>query len=981
MAEYKLLTVLFKQNNPYGGYVTGDSVQVFYSDTTLGFKVYKNGVISTSGNNIPAVFVYNGKDNNYYKSEDLEQVSICVTTSKLKYQRQGAFPYLTSELLANHPTCNIPVVCDLQFTNLPVVTNASSATSNDGSVTISATSSNGSIQYALNRDFAYGFGQTSTTFNNLGPGTYTVYARDSVNCRATITFNVGVALSYGTIFRCEFVTPQGDTHKTEIKQKGYSGAITDVEGGIPPTIYRLRGEGERDKFVTLLAGEMECSLIAETEGTFQTIYTNDPEKFRMVHSINNSPVWTGKVLTNQYEESYVNTPYPVTIVASDSLPLLNDIPFLDDYGNRLSGDIKQIVLIAFILKKLNLGLSIRSGLNIYAESMNKNAADDPLDQAYVDVSRYYQLQNNPTCGDVLNWLLEPYNAQIIQWNNYWNIIRIEERINNFDYRQYDANGTYVSNSTYAPVKELKNSSYSNRMVWANQNQRLRIMPGYGSIRLLYDLGNRKNIYKNGDFKLTSRLNWDAYIGDESVQLVPDLNGFQIINDPVYPVLVSYENLEENNIAVSFTATGPGGSYLLSDVVNLKMGTVDKLRINIRFKLSRNRLDDPNILFDFRYIRVRFMIRYGDYYLNDQGAWLTSEQIIIAYVDRDKANEYIDYEIICNAPLDNVTLTPSVDYLNGKSFEIKIYFPNANEATYNESTTAASIAKLKDKLTTSLPEGFRTELYDVTGTYTPGGFIGNYIFYYELKEDNNDESFPDIIRPDDYNSTTNPVQWILQGIQKYDNSIKTTITIDKIVAEILGQGRPLPDFETLEQDMENENPVPIQKQIVHGSLGTIGKTLTSYGINIGFGIDVTGQNNSVIQFYDNVWLNKVDYIANAADLAYNGYLRNNSGVGYDKWARTAFAESKTLQQIFMDVYSSQYNQPWRMLSGDMYSEDTFFSPIDTLKETIDNNRLYIPTSLTIDFYANVYNCEFLELFDLDDNAAVGFSEGFTTGFNS
>lgn len=982
MAEYKLLTVLFKQNNPYGGYVTGDSVQVYWSDVTNDFKVYKNGVSATSGNSIPAVFIFNGKDNNYYKSESIEQVSICVGTSKLKYQRQGPFPYLTSELLTNHPTCNIPVVCDLQFTNLPVVTNASTSTASDGSVTVSATTSNGSIQYALNRDFAYGFGQTSATFSNLAPGTYTVYARDAVNCRATITFNVGVAVTYGTIYKCEFVTPQGDTHKTEIKQKGYSSTAIDVEGSTSPSVYRLRGEGERDKFVSMLAGEMEATFIAETEGQFQTIYTNDPEKFRMVHSINNSVVWTGKVLTNQYEESYVNTPYPVTIVASDSLPQLNDIPFLDDYGNRLSGDIKQIVLIAYLLKKLNLGLGIRSALNIYAESMSSNASDDPLDQAYVDVSRYYQLQNNPTCADVLHWILEPYNAQIVQWNNYWNIIRVEERIDTFDYRQYDSNGIYVSNSTYSPVKNLKNSSYANRMVWANQNQRLRIMPGYGTIRLLYDLGNRKNIFKNGDFKLTSRLNWDAYIGDESVQLVPDLNGFQIVNSPDKGVVVSYEDLDDNNIAVSFTAISTTGEdYLLSDSLNLKMGTVDRLRINIRFKVSRSRLDDPNILFDFNYIRVRFKIQYGDYFLNNQGLWTLDDGEIVYYLNRDNANEFVDYEIVCSAPLDNFTLTPSVDYLNGKSFQIKVYFPNANEVEYRASTTSAAISSLKTKFTTDLPIDYRTEVYDIDGTYTPGGFIGTYIHYYELKEDKNDESFPDIIRPNDYNSTTNPVQWVLQAIQRYDETIKTTISIDRIVAEILGEGRPLPDFETLEQDMENENPTPIQKQIVHGSLGNVGKTLTSYGINIGFGIDVTGQNGSVVQFYDNVWLNKINYIANASDLAYNGYLRNSSGVGFDKWTRTAFGESKTLQEIFMDVYSSQYNQPWRMLSGDMYSDDTFFSPIDTLKETIDNDRLYIPTSLTIDFYANTYNCEFLELFDINDNSAVGFTKGFTIGFNS
>lgn len=981
MAEYKLVNILWKQNSPYGTFSQGDAVEVYFSDVTNDFKVYKNGSSITSGNNIPVTFYYNNQYSQYYKSESIEQVSLCVGTSKVKYDRQSAFPYLKQTLLTDHPTCNIPVVCDLQFDNLPVVTNASTSTSTDGSVVVSASSSNGSIQYFLNKDFAYGFGQTSTTFSNLAHGTYTVYARDAVNCRATLTFTIGISTSYGTLYRLEYETPQGDTHKTEIKQKGYSGSIIDVEGGIPPTVYRLRGESQRDKFIAVLPGEIETTFISETDNFFDGIYSNDPDKYRLVHSINNTAVWTGKVLTNQYEENYTNAPYPVSIVATDALPQLNDIPFLDDFGNRLAGDIKQITLIAYILKKLNLGLNIRSGLNIYASSMATTASSDPLDQAYIDVSRYYNLQDNPSCMDVLKWLLEPYNAQLIQWDNKWNIIRVEERIDTFDYREYDSNGTYVSNGSYSPIKELKTSDFANRMVWANQNQRLRIMPGYGSIRVLYDLGNRNNIFKNGDFKLTSRLNYDAYIGDDTIQLVPDLNGFQIINDPDKAVFLGYEDLENNNIAVTFTSfSNNGQDYLMSDSLNLKMGTIDKLRINIRFKISRSKLDNPNILYDFRYIRVRFKIQYGDYFLNNQGFWTLKDEPIIYYLDRDKANEFVDYEVVCAAPVDLNTLTPSLDYLNGESFQIKIYFPNANEVEYTGSTTTEAINQLKVKLTTSLPIDTRTELHDISGTYTPAGFVGTYIHYYELKEDKNDEAFPDIIRPQDYHATTNPVQWVLQGIQKFDDTIKVNMAIDRISAEILGEGRPLPDYETLEQDMENENDAPIQKEIVHGSIVNVGKTLQSFGIGYDFG-DTFFSTNGINVVSTNNWQFKIEYVANAADLSYNGYLKNSSGVGYDKWERSGFGESKTLQEIFMDVYSSQYNKPYRLLNGDMYSDDTFFSPINSLKETMDNNRIYIPMSLEIDFYRNLYNTEFIELLNYTDNAAVGFTDGFTIGFNA
>lgn len=988
MAEYKLLTIIWKQNSPYGGYVANDVVETYWSDVSSTFKVYKNGSAVTSGNSIPAAFVYNSKDMNYYKTESIDQIIICSGQDRLKYIRQATFPYLEPSFLKDHPSCYIPVVCDLQFTTLPVITNASSSTATDGQIVVSASSSNGAVQYSLNNDFAYGAGQTSGTFTGLKAGSYLVYARDSVNCRAVISTKVDISASYGTKWRLEYIDRINKTHKTEIREKNYSGAVTNVEGGVPATVYRLRGEGEREKFLPVLPGEIETQFISTTEGQFQSIYTNDPDKYRLVHTIDGSVVWTGKVLTNQYEESYVNPPYPISIIATDGLPELNDILFLDDFGNRLYGDFKQINVIAFILRKLKLGLSIRSACNIYASTMNKTASDDPLDQAYVDVSRYYLIKENPTCGEVLKWILEAYNAQIIQWNNVWNIVRIEERYTDFDYRQYDSNGTYVSNSTYTALKELKNSSYNNRMVWANQNQQLRIMPGYGSIRLLYDLGNRKNVFKNGDFKLKSKYIYDLAIDDSQVQLVPDLSGFEIIKTDDTGIYVGYEDLKEGNISVVFTSNSTNGDdYLLSETINLKLGTTDKIKFNLRFKVFRSSYDDINKLYSFRYIKVKVEVRYGDYYLGSSGYWTKTPNLMTYYVDENQQNEFIDFEVIANTPYDVITGIPSAEFVNGQNLYLRIFFPNANDAEYKESTTSASIALLKEKKTAAvgpvagLPIGTKTEIYDITGTYTPAGMIGYFVLYYELEEDTNTESLADIIRPADYNGTTNPVQWILKGIQKYDTSINTSISIDKIQLEILSNGLALPDVQTLEQSLENENPTPVQKEIYHGSLANNGKTFFTSGINLGFGFDITSQSPTLIQTTTNVWLTQIQFVANSADVSYTGYLRNSSGVGYDLWERSYFGEAKTLQDIYMENYAMQYNSPWRMLSGDMYSDDTYFTPLNTLKETMDNDRLYIPVSMEIDFYQNLYSCEFLELSNITTDAAVEFTTAFSTAFNS
>lgn len=975
MALFQLSNIYFKLPTiPSNTFNTGDYCYIFYDSDAKGIKVYKNGSLITSGDNIFYPFP------EWRGNERLYQVLTCSGSDRLVFKRISTFPYYTIGFLYGHPSCGIPIVCDLAFNSIADVTNASGKFNNNGSLTVSATSSNTGIQYKLNEDFVYGFGQTSGTFNNLTPGLYIVYARDSKNCRAVQSVRVGISESYGVKYRFQFTSRDGKTHKTEILEKGYTGSVIDVDGADNSVIYRLRGEGKQEKFTTILASEIEFNIISKTEGEFSELSTNDPEKFRIRHTINSTIKWIGKVLINQYEENYTNPPYPISIIATDALPNLVDIPFLDDNNLPFNGVVKQIDVIAFILRKLNLGINIRSATNIYAILMNNTASDDPLDQAYIDLSRYYLSQNDPTCAQVLQWILEPYTAGIVQWENKWFICRLEERTDFFNYREYDQNGNYVSNGTYTPIINLKNSSYSNRMVWANQNQTVRVMPGYGSIRLIYDLGNKINIIENGDFRLRSIYNYDFMTPTTGV--AADLTGFEIINNVAGSgVMIDYEKFEDDKIAVIFDSwLSQGKNYIISKTYNLKTGNRDKLKINFRYKIGRSYWkSQPTFAFTAWYIKVKLLVKYGNYYLREDGNWTTVSSYIINIVKKDKFNEYIDLEILA--------ASPDFSYIDGADFSVRIFLPDVNETEHQSSTTSAAITLLKEFKTinnlgySTIPIDYKTEVYDIDGTYYS---TDPAILFYELKEDTNSQSLPDIVRPKDYNSTTNPYQWILQYIQQYNEDIVTSLYVDKISVEILSDNKSIANNQSLEKSMENNNDTSLGKTILHGSLTNTGNTLITSFKQSNFwndGIELTLSNNNGFTITNAQWFNIYSYTANAADIIYSGYLRDSLGVGFVQWKRTAYAEIKTLQEIFIDSYGSQYNKSWRLLNGDMYSDDTFFGPMNTLKETIDNDTLYIPISLEIDFYRNLYKAEFMELFDIDDNSPAGFSKGFSTGFNA
>jgi hypothetical protein len=982
MAQSKILNILWKLNSPYGTYTANEYVDVYWDDVTLALVVHENGIVITSGADIPARFTYGGLTDFFYKTEKFYQVSICNGTSLLLFERIPAFPYIYIVETQNHPTCSLSgEVCDLNFDSLPVITGVSTATSLDGQMVVSASGSNGSVKYRLNSDFEYndGFGQVSGTFTGLGKGNYLVYARDEKNCLSVISVTIPIAHTYGVKYRLEFYDIRLNYHnKTEILEKDYSGSVTEVLGGnADPTVYSLRGEGEMDKFIPRITGEISFSILSQAEGQFHDLATNDPEKFRIRHSIDDGGgydiMFVGKMLPNQYEEAYVSAPYPVNVIATDGTAILADIPFLDDGGNRLTGSYKQIILIAWILKKIGLDLNIRSGCNIYALTMDATASDDPLDQAYVDVLRYYLIKETPSCLEVLEWILEPYGAQLIQYYNVWNIIRVEERVNSFDYREFDDEGVYVSNSSYNPVKNIVRQS-STGLWWVDQSQSLRINPGYGELRLMYNMGRKANIYENGDFRVRNYSVYQASVIIPGTTIateqgpisgtIPDLTGFQIVNNGVN-VTKSIEPIEKGNVALVIRSGGVG-AYLLSDTITLKMGNSEEIKLTCRFKIRATYNTNAH------YVKVKVQVGYGDYYLQDSGQWTDTETNIVFYVEYEQLNKYQTLEVIA--------ASPDPLYYTGESFSIKFFA--AHEADYAFPTKVL----LEAFPTVGKPEGTKTELLD-DDTYVGLDVIN----YYELRNETHAADFPSIIKPDDYHADTNPYKWILVATNTIVADIVYETSLDKIQLEILSNGNELPESMTSITKMENENTLKLDKIIYHGSLTTNG----GFSFNYGFSVVPTqeeyfwGSPFSLNIFYGDTFEGSIQFVAESADVYYCGYLRDSAGEGYTTWSRSSRVEALTLQDINTNMYSAQYSQPWRSLTGP-FTGNVLFSPIDVIKETMDNNRKYFPPYLTINYKTNSYHAQFSELIstddadiDLDDPSTdgAGFSTGFSLGFNA
>lgn len=971
MAQTRIANILWRNNSPYGTFNSGDSVDIYWDDSASAFIVKNNTVTITSGNQIPIVFRHNGNSEAFYKTEQYYESLICSGDNKIIFERRSAFPYFNQITLFDHPSCiGTPQVCDLAFTSLANITNCSSETATDGAFTVSATGTN-PVKYRLNQDFEYndGNGQVSGTFTGLTRGNYLVFARDSVNCLSVLGVTIGISYTYGVKLQLTYYSIHtGFRHKTEILEKNYSGQVSVFKGVEKrPCEYNLRGEGERDKFVPILAGELIINILSESANQYSDLYTNDPEKFRSRHSIDVgsgfNTVFVGKVLPNQSTESLKTPKSDVQIIATDGLPSLQDFDFLDGEGNRLVGDHKQITIIAFILNKIGLGLSIRSGCNIYATGMSTAATDDPLDQAYVDVMRYYLKDETPNCWTVLQWILEPYGAQIIQYNNAWNIIRLEERVNDFDYREYNSNGVYVTNGNYNPIRDLKGSGYGNRLVWADQSQTLRVNPGFGTIRLLYDLGRKDNILINGDFSLRQtstfqnaiNIGWGQTLAAGFYrQIAPDTSGFELVSNGNI-VTRAWETVKDESVALTFSSSGRL-SYFLSKNVFVKMGNADRIKLTYVFAVT------PAAYVSYPYIKVKIMVTYGDYYLLDDGTWSTIESSISYFVKPESFYQYQTLEVIGDAPVSGSSVG---DFLNVRAF-----------IPYFLDYDFANITLLKASPTTTLKEGYRVSVF-YTATNTQ--------LYYELKRTTDTDNDYHIVRPDDYTVGFNPYQWIL--VHRHSDIIigndVQTLKIDKIQIQFLNQGKLLPETAAYEQAMENENTIPLTKIIYHGSLTQTIRTNQNFGI----------RENAEGGFLDDLmlaltkgynWKFLAEFSTELSDSYYTGFLKNATGGGYTTWFRDNHAGLDDLQNIYMDMYSAQYNKPWRTINGDFIA-DVNFAPIDVMRDTQNSNKRYYPIALSINYKMDEYSAQFHELTSVDDadidlDEPVDDGQAFTTGFS-
>lgn len=920
MAQLLLVSIL-AHNPPSGSDLsTNDVIDVYWNDVTEAIDVEKNSVSwgGSAGGQIGEIDVnYRVSGISSYDSQYAISVySFCDTTT-LNWFRMArifpSYPFMERVETVDSPVCGT-ATCDIHFVGPLQVTNSTDLTSNNGQVIALAESSNGIVKYSLS-DFVYATeGQTSGTFTGLSPGEYTIYAKDENDCTAQLIFTILFQPEYAEHHRftwspiaIDSVEPPRDC-RLRIYEREYSGDVVLV-GHADRTVFNINKpkQGElNDKFYPIHPTFATMFLMSTVDYQYLPLYTNDNKKFKVVYEVDEGSgfevVWSGFILPSVYHEPFIAAPYPTEFQIADNVKTLEQEPFADDNGNLINGDLKLIKVIAHVMKKTGLALSIRSGINIFEANHNTAATDDPLDQTYVDVSCYRRDGEPFNCWEVIESILRPFGARIYQEDGVWCIEEIDKAVASYNYRTFDSDGDYVSNSSFNPIMDIKAKSLTDRVAFIGSSHDHEIIPAYGKVEIKTALNYIGSIVAGG-FEKKDLLSPESEVTtffpgifsseegfrDWSLRLngttgaafgrtvISDVNKLQFLH------LIDANTAADGNTARSvgcfyFNAGSWTGNlrnaYIESAAKNYQYGPNDEIRIFFEHSVAGAGHDS------YPFMILRFSLKVGSNYLQQDRTWDTDEAILRAYPK--PSTSFQSFELFAPVPFTQTVVDSTI--------QIRIYYYAKDFYDYGSPTNSDDPDDGTDGYTTLdsfITDGFEQDYrFDLRAHLG----IGKFRKFFELRESTQDEDlFGDIVRAGDYDGSTNPKTFFATNVinetnktffnESGHNPKDRLFFIDNVAVDSLPNGQAPPT--------EGSISLEISKYINE----TLEVPLYNFDLP-----DIRNGKNM-----------------------YNNYFKLSDGTPTALWTRSGIDESLPLQSILLKVLGGNHSAPTFRLTGSFINE--------------------------------------------------------------
>lgn len=397
----------------------------------------------------------------------------------------------------------------------------------------------------------------------------------------------------------EFTDLKGIEHRVDIDFNEDNSDKQEIKGN-----YSIENANNDDILTPLRPKQATINLDADIDLTFFDLYTEEERVYKVTIVRDNVTIFVGWLSPEGLYENYVSDKWQITLNAIDGLGYLEDIKYISDDGILYSGKQTDIEKLSIALGKTNLGLGFRTSINIFYEGLS---GVDILANTYFNAERYYTEDNNEpfNCKEILESVLQKYNATITQEDGVWYIYRVNEIYDNANitFYNYDADGT--ANGTY--VKDLSftlGSAIDNYYPHhSNENQQKSIRRSLGVYRSNLKFGRVFPYFQN------TTLNWTdaSNISDWTI---------------VQPTLISpCDNLQGMKVI-------DGGSIVI--VANTDNYTVDGIP-RVQFQTTFSNLNNTKPLANLGSATFNAKVIYvkgaNTYYLTKDGLWTMTDSLI------------------------------------------------------------------------------------------------------------------------------------------------------------------------------------------------------------------------------------------------------------------------------------------------------------------------------------------------------------------
>lgn len=283
-------------------------------------------------------------------------------------------------------------------------------------------------------------------------------------------------MAYGEHYYTTFCDRHENSYRVSIKENEYAGPAVMAKGGPAPAVLRYESFSD-SKFDTIRASQLIVTLVSSQTFNSQNFYTGDEKKFRVELYKNGILVWVGYLMPKGIRENFKAVPNLIVLTASDYIPGLKNIKFLQEDGSQYMGRQTFVEVLQNCAGKTGLGLGLDTYVNLYPTAITPGAAVDPLNETDVNVQTFIEnrnrdlpnsttARNNPrprnkypsqtaksdkprpmNCYEVIDYAAALWNSRFFQEEARWKFERINYKYLQGTIRRYDPDGTMSGTSS------------------------------------------------------------------------------------------------------------------------------------------------------------------------------------------------------------------------------------------------------------------------------------------------------------------------------------------------------------------------------------------------------------------------------------------------------------------------------------------------------------------------------------------------------